>query len=258
MKSITAGLILVSSIGFCQSAAPAFEVASVKRRTFPPGTHGFSSGAANVQISGNRVTVRGFTNIRGLVMYAYNVNEHQIFGSTTGDVWDNFYDIAAISPGEAAPSTDQLRLMVQALLADRFQLKLRHETATFPVYNLLIGRNGSKLKPSTPDAQPSIRNKNASAVASGSTYHFRFEYTHQPVSLVVRLLSNAAPDRLLLDKTGLAGSYDFNLEYTVDPADPTGAGTITEIQEQLGLRVEAAQEPLDRLVIERVQEPSEN
>src|ERR1700728_3229397 len=142
MKSIATCLILVSSIGFCQPAAPAFEVASVKRHIFETGVFGFNElGATTPRISGNRVAI-SLAKMPSLIMFAYGVNLHQISGSTTGDVWDNFYDIAAVSPGEAAPTTDRLRLMVQALLADRFQLKLRRETATFPVYDLVIGKNG--------------------------------------------------------------------------------------------------------------------
>jgi uncharacterized protein (TIGR03435 family) len=260
-----ASLVIFSSSCFGQSAAaPAFEVASVKLHTFPRGTFGFSSGGpAKPQVSGNRVTI-SFVNLTGLLTFAYNMTERQISnpseaskpseGRTAGEI----YDIAAVTPGEAAPGMDQIRLMVQTLLADRFQLKLHRETATFPVYNLLVGKNGSKLKASAPDTLPSTRNKNGATAGNGPTYDIRVEYTHQPVSELVRLLSSAVRDRVVLDKTGLTGAYDFTLEYTLDPADRSGAAQTTAVQEQLGLRLEPAQESMDMLVIESVQRPSEN
>ncbi len=257
MKSIAACFMVFSSAGFCQSAPPAFEVASVRRHIFETGVFGWNDvGAVKPRISGNRVAI-SLAKMQSLITFAYDVNLHQISGSTTGDTWGNFYDIEATTPGDAAPSTDQLRLMVRSLLTDRFQLKLHRDTATFPAYDLVIGKNGSKLKASAPDTPPSARNKNAAAAGNGST-DSQIEYLHQPVSQLVRMLSNAAQDRLFLDKTGLTGTYDFTLEYTLDPRDRSGAAQIAAVQEQLGLRLEAAQEPMDKLVIESVQEPSEN
>ncbi len=257
MKSIAVSFILVSSMGFCQSAAPAFEVASVRRVVFRPGTFGWTSGPPKPRISGNRVALSSVS-LLTLLMFAYDVTAKQVSNPKGVKLDGDIYDIAAVAPGEAAPGTDELRLMVQVLLADRFQLKLRRETAPFAVYNLAIGKNGSKLKPSAPDAQPSIRNKNAGTLGNGPTYDIQVEYTHEPLSELVRVLSAAVRDRVVLDKTGLAGAYDFTLEYTLDPADRTGAALITAIQEQLGLRLEAAQEQMEMLVIESVQEPSEN
>jgi uncharacterized protein (TIGR03435 family) len=254
MKSIATCLILVSTAGLCQSAAPAFEVASIRPHTLPPGTFAFSSGPANVQISGNRVTVRGSTNIRGLVMYAYNVNEHQLSGTTKGGVWDEFYEIAATAPGEGEVSVDQVRLMFQALLADRFRLKLHRETAELLVYNLRLGKNGSKLKVSGPETKPGIVNKSA-VDESTRELLVRFELSHEPVSELVRVLSLAITDGPVLDKTGFTGAYDFTLEFV---RDPFGASAKAAVQEQLGLRIEAAKEPAEILMIESVRKPSEN
>jgi uncharacterized protein (TIGR03435 family) len=191
-------------------------------------------------------------------MFAYNVTDKQISIPKEVTVAGGIYDIAAVAPGDAAPSTDQLRLMVRSLLTDRFQLKLHRDTATFPAYDLVIGKNGSKLKASTPDTLPSPRNKNAGAAGNGSIYDYQIEYTHQPVSEIVRLLSGAVSDRVVLDKTGLTGAYDFTVEYTLDPRDRSGTAQIAAVQEQLGLRLEPAQEPMEKLIIESVQEPSEN
>jgi uncharacterized protein (TIGR03435 family) len=143
--------------------------------------------------------------------------------------------------------------MVQTLLADRFQLKLRREAAELPVYNLTLGRNGSKLKVSGPETKPGIVNKN---VADESRrILFRFEFSHEPVSELVRVLSLAITGGPVMDKTGLTGVYDFTLEFA---RDVTGAPARAAVQERLGLRLEPAQESMERLVIESVQKPSEN
>jgi uncharacterized protein (TIGR03435 family) len=256
MKSITACLILASSMGFCQSAGPAFEVASVKRVVLPPGTVGWISGPARPQISGNRVAFSSVT-LRALVLFAYNVTEKQISNAKGVERPGDFYDITAVAPGDAPLGADQLRLMVRSLLADRFQLKMLRETAMLPVYDLVVAKNGSKLRPSAADSQPSLQNKNGVA-AGDRNYDMRLEYIHQPVSVLVGLLSSFVGDRVVLDKTSLTGTYDFTLEFSMDPADRSGSGMVTAVQEQLGLRLEQAQEPMEMLVIESVQSPSEN
>jgi uncharacterized protein (TIGR03435 family) len=253
MKSIAAGLILVSSMGLSQSETPAFEVASVKRVVLPPGMFAFTSGPANPQTSGNRVAF-SYVNLRALVMFSYGVTDKQISIPKEVTIPNEIYDIAAVAPGEAAPGTDQIRLMVQKLLAERFQMKLRRETAEVSVYNLMLGKTGSKLKVSSPETKSGIINKN---VVDDSTREarFRFELSHEPVSELVRVLSLAITDGPVLDKTGLTGAYDFTLEFA---RDPFGASAKAAVQEQLGLRLESAREMMDKLLIESVQKPSEN
>jgi len=106
MKSIAASLILVSAIGFCQSAAPAFEVAPVKRIVLPPGTFAFTSGPAKPQLSGNRVALSS-ANLRTLLMFAYDVTDKQISIPKEVTIPGDIYDIAAVAPGEATPGTDE-------------------------------------------------------------------------------------------------------------------------------------------------------
>lgn len=140
------------------AAAPSFEVASVKLHTFPPGAFGFGPGPggeeANIHISGNRVTI-GQSSLTRLVMAAYNVKDFQIAGvSATLLGLDQLYDITAKVEGEDTPALEQVRLMLRSLLAERFQLRLHRETKELPVYNLVVGKNGPKLKASTGPRPP--------------------------------------------------------------------------------------------------------
>ncbi len=258
MKSIAASLfVVVSSTGFCQSATPVFEVAAVKPYPTRPGTRMFTFGSTEPRVSGNRVTFPA-ASVQDLIMFAYNLLDQKQISSPPGiNEIREIFNIEAVAPAEGSAGMDQTRLMTQALLADRFQLKMHRETAVLSVYDLVVTQNGSKLKPSAADSQPSTRNKNAAAAGDG-TFDFQLECIHQPVSALVRLLSSAVRDRAVLDKTGLTGSYDFKLEFTANPADRFGIAQTTAVQEQLGLRLEPAQEPLDQLVVESVHEPSEN
>lgn len=256
-------LALVS--GFGQSApAAAFEVASIRPTIFPKGTFGFSSGGpAVLKTSGNTVTAT-FTTIRSLLMYAYGVSDYQIVsgGSPRDAPWSDFYEIAAKTLGESAPNQDQLRQMLQGLLADRFQLKLHRETRELPVYNLIVGKSGSKLKESAPDTKPGGNLRQGPVT--------RIQFSNRPISDLVRSLNLSYSDRPVLDKTGLEGGYDFTLEFSAvskgDLADgatpdtnPIGASIFRAVQEQLGLKLKPAKEPTEVLVIDYVaSHPSDN
>jgi uncharacterized protein (TIGR03435 family) len=122
MKRILAVLLLPLAVA--AQLAPKFEVASVKQHELAPGMFVTRAGAG-ISLSGNRVTLTG--TLTSIVMAAYNLKEFQVSG---GPDWADqagrpaIYDIEAKTEGEAIPSMDQVRLALQALLADRFHLKL--------------------------------------------------------------------------------------------------------------------------------------
>jgi uncharacterized protein (TIGR03435 family) len=220
MKQI-AMILLTLTGAFGQSAtAPAFEVASIRQHIFPKGTFGIGSGP--VQIKGNRVTSTQAT-LQGLLMYAYGVKDYQIVGTAARDApWSDSYDIAATT-GEDTPGEDQVRQMIQALLADRFQLKLHREMRDLPVYDLIVGKNGPKFKESAPEAKSSV----TTTVTPGPG--FRMVFSNKPIAELVRLLNQSLADRPVVDKTGLTkAGYDFTLEFSRgaaangDTTDPTG------------------------------------
>jgi uncharacterized protein (TIGR03435 family) len=152
------------------------------------------------------------------------------------------------------------RLMLQALLADRFQLKVHHETHPLPVYDLVIAKSGLKMKASP--AGESSWSGMSSGYISGRA---------DSVNTLAFNLSNEI-DRQVLDKTGLTGNYDFKLTWTPTetraPADSSSSTPATvvdsapsifsAIEEQLGLKLVSDKAPVDVLVVDHVERPSEN
>jgi len=155
-------------------------------------------------------------------------------------------------------SRQQEQQMLAALLADRFHLKTHIEIKTLPVYELVVAKGGPKLKVSAvaPD----------SAAAGDMDVH-NTDLRATGVKLSDFAVNLSAPlDRTVIDKTGLTGRYDFRLQWTPDNA--TGAADngaadappnlFTAIQEQLGLRLQPAKGPVPTLVIDHIEQPTEN
>ncbi|HWW97699.1 MAG TPA: TIGR03435 family protein [Edaphobacter sp.] len=143
---------------------------------------------------------------------------------------------------------DLKQRMVQALLADRFQLKFHQETRTLPAYDLVLVKGGSKLQPSK---------SNGKSIGTGRT-HFNGEGL--TMTLIAEELS-LITGRVVVDKTNLADRYDLKLEWTADDAaatDNSAPSLFTAIQEQLGLKLEPAKEPVSVLVIDHVDLPTPN
>jgi uncharacterized protein (TIGR03435 family) len=190
---------------------------------------------------------------------------------------------------DGSPSGDQRRLLEQSLLEDRFKLKLHHETRQLPVYALVQlkpGKLGPQLTLHSADAKCAEAGAGKALPEPGPTdampaYCGGFFMNPRPGDL--RETGNAvtmdmfAPfltqsvDRPILNKTGLAGTYDFSIEYSPlqGPGTPVGdAGTapdssaqpsiFTALEEQLGLKLEAQMGPVDVVIIDHLEEPSPN
>ena len=244
--------MMVSVFGQTTSTEQAFDVASVKPAN--PTSHGIS-------LSGDpsRFTIRNVT-IKFLIGLAYNVKDFQILGGP--HLLDSErYDIGATyevnSPGRrdrrlkfvTIQADPQVRLMLQALLVDRFHLAIRHETKELPAYSLNIAKNGPKLRESTtPEDSQDMR------VDLGQIKSNRMS-TEQLAGVLSRML-----EMPIVDKTGLTEYYDLLLKWSPEAsADTTPAPSIfTAIQETLGLRLVTAREPVDLLVIDHVEKPTAN
>ena len=207
-------------------------------------------------ISGPRVTLTAYT-ISNLVTDAYSLKDYQVAGAT-GWINSDRYDIAARSAGEGAPTRDQARLMLQTLLTERFQLRIHRETKEMPVYALVLGKNGSKLKEKAADDAPPIMRM------SSKGREVQMTFTSSPMEqLVTNLAHVPGVDRPVLDETGLAGRYDFQLNLAGDPGGNPATGlagesVFTAIEEQLGLKLESRKAPIGIFVIDHVERPSEN
>ena len=167
--------------------------------------------------------------------------------------------------------------MLQALLADRCKLTLHRETKDLPVYALAIAENGPKLQEAKPgDTYANgIKGPNGHPGGPGNIRMGRGTLTGQALSMAdfVRALSDQL-GRPVLDKTGLTGRYDLNLQWTPDDSQlpmfkatgtpsasqsaASGSSLFTTMQDQLGLKLESQDSPVEILVIDHVEKPSEN
>ena len=250
---------------------PSFEVVSIKRSS---GTPTVARGSR-----GNRITIPNAT-LRTLLQRAYQHPDgpplltNQIVGGPNWIDTDRYEIQATAAEGEGARiPPDQLALMFQSMLEERFRLKAQLEARELPVYNLLIGKDGSKLKlsedqtPPLPPAQRAAGGGTAIRGAIGGTISATgrtMRATAVPMSRLVQALIQQL-DRPVIDKTNLQGLFDFNLQFsTIGPGAAPPAeenpnpSLFTAVQEQLGLRLESTKGPVEVLVIESVQKPTEN
>jgi uncharacterized protein (TIGR03435 family) len=224
-----------------------FEVASIKP---------FQGSAANVyvNVSGPKVTISEY-GLLGLVMTAYRVETWQISG---GPPWleSDRFNIAAKAPGDATPDPNQIQQMLQALLADRFKLKVHREKKERPVYTMVLDKKGSKLINSTA-ASPSF-------TLGGGVGGMRMAFQKQTMKYLALQLSNSGGlGRQVIDHTALNGTYDFTLNWASGsdgnaPPDSNQPGLVTALQEQLGLKLEPQRAPVEILVIDHAEKPSAN
>jgi uncharacterized protein (TIGR03435 family) len=264
IRLITIGALALSTLGLvAQSPAPrpkfdTFEVATVK-----PAEPGVNSGRYIVMRSNNRFVEINYS-LKLLIAAAYDLNPKTISG---GPDWveSAFFDITAVTPGDVRPSHDEQMAMLRALLADRFQLAFHREPKDFSVYALELAKGGPKLKPTA--AAPG----DPTVVGPGVLYPQRIVLPARNATMTdfTSLLQRAILDRPVVDKTGLIGKFDFDLEWAPDetqfgggvPApstDTPAAPLFTAIQQQLGLRLEATRGTVSALVVDKAERPSAN
>jgi uncharacterized protein (TIGR03435 family) len=235
-------------IALAQSEQPArlsFELASIRPHSGPLGH------IADFHISGPRVVYGGYNPFL-LIVEAYSIRNYQISASEKLPLYD-YYDIAANAPRSV--THDESRLMLQALLADRFKLRVRRETRDMLVYELVLDKKGSLLKPGSGDS--------ACASSIGpvrpADRNYRYQFTNCTLAPLVDALQ---ADRPIVDNTGLAGRYDITLFATPamkihDSSEP-GDIELSDAIHQLGLKLQARKAPTEILVVDRIEKPSEN
>jgi uncharacterized protein (TIGR03435 family) len=256
------------------SQKPKFEVASIKPSVdnIPP--------SFQAQPGGRFIV---FGPLKLMLALAYSMRDYQISGGPSWvatDRWDlqakapeGSIPAGLASPGPATPN-HPLLLMLQSLLEDRFQLKMRHETKEEPVYELTVAKNGPKMTLSSDQSSPEILAGPTSAdpiprgrmTIRGTT----LGGNAIPIAALISVLADITK-RPIINKTGLTGLYDFKLEWSPEPglaANQNGTpatppndsrpSLFTALQEQLGLKLESARGPVEVLVIDSVEKPSEN
>jgi uncharacterized protein (TIGR03435 family) len=224
-----------------KAAAPAFEVASVKPAD--PGEAGPGDIPRNMGNSPGHFAMRNVP-LRYCLEWAYDLKDYEV----TGPDWikaDNRFDIVATAPGA---SENDMRLMLQTLLLDRFQMKVHRETKNLDVYALLPGKGPQKVREATADEQTGLGAAEGGAV----------KFTKQPISRFTFMLSRRM-DKPAVDMTGLKGFYDFTIDLSGlgfngnPPADTSAPSVFTTVQENLGLRLEAQKAPIQILVVDRAE-----
>jgi uncharacterized protein (TIGR03435 family) len=237
-----------------------FEVVSIKQASFPDDSYfaGFTAatncGKAVLGISGDRVTIQKI-NLCGLIRLAYDVEDFRVLGVPKTLLQadrSNYFDVEARAA--AGPLTqDQAREMLRAMLADRFQLKLHHETKEVPVYGLVVGKKGA-AKLSTQPICETPPKFDPDHPTMGMTY---CKPTRSMAQLAVDLTGYL--DRPVVDQTGLPGLYAFSLRVGLENARlKPNPDMFTAVQEQLGLKLEPQKAEFDSLVVDRAERPTEN
>ena len=242
------------------AAPPTFEAATVKINK--SGSSGSHTDFGHGRYSATNIA------LKNLMHYsAYGVPEPRILG---GPKWldSERFDIEAkvdssvvdqmrtLSPEQ---SKLQRQAMFQQLLPDRFKLSVHWETRELPVYALVVAKNGPKLQVST---------KPGSGTSSGNGLFTAEGMTLVEISQSLTQELATELGRVVIDKTGLAGRYDVTLKWTPEtngaPADngtedsSNGPSIFTALQEQLGLKLESTKGPVQVLVIDHIEMPSEN
>lgn len=255
---LLAGAVLIASVLPAQEAAkpPAeFEVASVKPN---------ATGGHNIRIQiepGGRFVAENLT-VRMLIQQAFGIRDFQIVGAP-GWVNSEHYDIHA--KAEGVTKVEQLKPPLQALLADRFHFQFHRDTKELPMYALVVAKNGPKLQEhagESGDNGPGMFRMGRGMINAQGVQ----------MSLFVNQLANQI-GRSVVDKTGLTGRYDIKLEWTPDenqtmaprdsgteatPVDSSGPSLFTALQQQLGLKLESQKGPVEIVVIDRIEKPTEN
>jgi uncharacterized protein (TIGR03435 family) len=235
-------------------ADPAFEVVTVKLSNPDQG------------LKGLRIQGRQFSSINlsvsDLMLFAYGIHQRQLLGAPDW-IEKERYDVLGKPDVEGQPNNRQMRALMQKLLADRFSLKFHREQRELSVYLIVVGKTGAKL-----------------TIAGGDSKADPIMFFYGPAKFVAKnatmadfagFLQRGVLDRPVLDQTGLTGRYDFGLLWRPEaalggpgnnpppPSDSDGLPDIyTAIQQQLGLRLEAAKTPTDVIVIDHLEKPSEN
>jgi uncharacterized protein (TIGR03435 family) len=255
--------------GPAATPAVSFDVVSIK----PERSSGSNHINIDVSFDTDSFIATGVT-AKYLIELAYDVRDFQISG---GPAWADSEKYAvnakideetlgALKKLAADQGAVQRRLMLQSLLTERFKLKVSHSSKDLPTYALLVSKNGPKIKLS---ADPTGRggfssNKRGEVIVKGTFMNSFADWLSRELG------------RKVVDKTALEGKYDFTLHWTPErltampgsaadsnpgaatPPSDSGPSIFTALQEQLGLKLESQKGPVETLIIDSIERPSEN
>jgi uncharacterized protein (TIGR03435 family) len=259
-----------------------FEVATIKPTKDPGGTQ------RSLMLSPGRFQVTNMP-LRDVIMFAYDAKSEMQVSGYPAWVASTHYDIgakedvataAALGKMTGDERSKQIKLMMQALLEDRLQLKVSRTMKEIPVYALVFAKGGPRLTPSVaPPSPPSGVPTAEGRKTEGGGFRItgdsgKIEAINATLDSFARVLSNMpeTEDRVVINKTGLTGKYDFKLNWTperraggaVDPGPSSSfdadsrPGLFTALEEELGLKLESQKGSVEVLVVDHVEPPSSN
>jgi uncharacterized protein (TIGR03435 family) len=280
-RVLTACVLATCTYGLvarAQSAAPReFDVVSIKE--VPP--NGDIS-AVNDRTPGRFVTIN--SPLRFVLLYAYRLQDYQLIGAPQWALLTR-YNITATYAADGSAPQDDVRVMVQKALADRFHISVHHERRDVPAYALVLARKdgklGPQLAPSDVDCDqwradkrpvidaggPSLAAPSGKRPACAMVTAMNFvSGGTRPISELARNLEFAA-GRPVVDRTGLTGNYNIDAKWTASRlsaagTDAPGANEAPSIfvafEEQLGLKFESTTISVDVVVVDRLEHPTAN
>jgi uncharacterized protein (TIGR03435 family) len=247
------------------NADPIFEVATIKPN---------DSGAPSLQgitMNGRNFRTRN-SSLGDLIHFAYDVQTKQIVNAPEWMEKDR-YNIAAVPEQQGVPNAEQVKIMIQKLLANRFKLTFHHDKKELSAYLLTVAKDGQKLtRTQRPGPQPGIGFR-------PGTGGLTLMVMNATMADFTGFLQVLVLDRPVVDETGLKGNFDFQCTFTPDESqfnghppmpppqqtDTANTGSASSapslyeaFQQQLGLKLSAKKTPVDVIVIDHVEKPSEN
>jgi uncharacterized protein (TIGR03435 family) len=237
-------------------ADPEFDACSIK-----PSAPGQQGRGLTVQ---GREIVTFNTPVNFLLTFVYGVHARQIIGLPGWADTDNF-NLNGKPAQEGLPNQKQIKIMIQKLLADRFQLKFHREKRELSVWAIQVGKSGVKLTPSQGDPK-GLPGLNFGGLGKMNAFN-------ATMMDFASLLQTAVLDRPVVDQTGLDGHYDFQLNWTPDETQFSGMGITvpppsdkpdappvlgTAMLDQLGLKLTTTKAPVEVIVIDHIEKPSAN
>ena len=239
-------------------ANPSFEVATIK-----PNDSGGQS-MQGLTVNGRNFATRN-SSLEDLIAFAYNLQPKQIIGAPDWVNKDRF-DIAAVPDVEGVPNVNQLRIMVQKLMADRWKLTFHHDKKELSAFVLSVAKTGQKLTPTQSNGP--LPGLGFRPIPGG----LMLITQNATMSDFTGFLQLVVLDRPVVDHTGISGKYDMSFKFTPDDSLFNGhgpkAGATTDNSETfpsffdafqtLGLKLDAEKTPVDVIVIDHAEKYSAN
>jgi uncharacterized protein (TIGR03435 family) len=242
-----------------------FEVVSIKRNKS-------NAPESYIRPSTGRLSIRNMS-VKNLLRTAYGFRDSQISGAPAWVDSEN-YDIEATADGKATPR-QMTQPMLQSLLEERFKLRAHQVTKELPVYVLTVANRGPNLQPSAQQIcvpfdpenplLPTAPGRNPNEICGSIGLGLTSLNGQQVTIAALAMAFSHLLGRTVIDNTNLAGEFDAKLRFAPTGSVPNGAvvdpvlaDILTAVREQLGLKLESGNGPVEILVIDHVERPSEN